>query len=171
MRMKMEMEKENFTNELSDEDRKAIWIKLLNEIGYKSLFDYTDEEWSPIELCLMRGAGRRHKDPVEALAAVISLKRAREAVRKWFVEKEAILNSQRQDLITEFMVRNRRDHLSPGDLKFEIEPKLDEIKNTLRYQEERQLELSKRDREFSSLYHLGYNQSDLIFDELEKAGK
>ncbi len=113
--MRMKMEKGNFTNELSDEDRKAIWIKLLDGIGYKSFFDYTDEEWAPIELRLMRGAGRRYKDVVEALASVIQIKRAREAGRNQFPEEK--------DLIKEFTI----------------------------------------------LYYLGYNRSDFILDELEKA--
>lgn len=90
------MEKENFTNDLSDEERKAIWTKLLNEIGYKSFFDYTNEEWAPIELRLMRGAGRRYKDVVEALASVIQLKRAREAGQNQFPEEK--------DLIKEFNI-------------------------------------------------------------------
>ena len=99
----------------------------MNKEPQKSLFDYTDEEWFGIEMVLMRGAGRRYKDPVEAVASVVWLKRMREMGRGW---------------------------LSGKGIPQEQEKRLDEY-----------------NREYISLYHLGYNESDFILDELEEANK
>lgn len=67
----------------------------------KSFFEHTKEEWLRgewlgIEMILMRGAGRRYRDPIEALASVIQIKRAREAGRNQF--------SEEKDLIKEFTI-------------------------------------------------------------------
>lgn len=67
----------------------------------KSFFEHAREEWFRgewfgIEMILMRGAGRRYRDPIEALASVIQIKKVREAGRNQF--------SEEKDLVKEFTI-------------------------------------------------------------------
>ena len=67
----------------------------------KSFFEHAKEEWLRgewfgIEMILMRGAGRKYRDPIEALASVIQLKKAREAGRNQLPREK--------DLIKEFTI-------------------------------------------------------------------
>jgi len=136
----------------------------------KSLFDYTDEEWPEVQMILMRGAGRRYKNPAEVLATVISLKRLREIAQEWFTKKKVLSDSYKKELIEEILTKNKRENLTPREQK-EVEMEGSRIEHALSGQETYRFKLHKGDKEFAKLYYLGYNQSDFILDELEEVNK